>query len=166
MAKLDEIDKAKILADLGSGVAPKIVAERHNISRATAYNMREANRKEKENAAAVDMSRRKTVLGKVITTMQETAPEEVRADLEEILNSAESLQKLEVGFHDTFTNVLTVANRLMMEPNVSIIDWQIITNTLATAFKDIFNASGTTINVAQGGAGENSLSMFQSRMKN
>jgi len=82
------------------------------------------------------------------------------------LRTIDSLRKLERSFHDSFNKILDRANIILDQEHITTKEWVTVTNTLSSSFKDIFNSTGTTINVAQAGsvgATDNSknLTMFQ-----
>jgi len=159
---------AEVQGLLVQGMEIKAITDKTKVSRASVYNIRtEMNEDAKKNQINELGRAAPAILSEVAKGIRDRAPLALEGEVEKLLGAAESLQRLEVGFHSSFDNVLKKANAMLQEDNLSIIDWQIITNTLAGAFKDIYNSKGTTVNVAQmgGAGGDNSLSMFQSRMK-
>jgi len=172
MAKMTQMTRemrARITVELENGVPTKDIAEEYGVSRSSVHRIYGTLQREKSRAAIVDLSRVNNPekrLTQAIEDMKVIAPKSSIRQLDKIIDTAKSLEHLEAGYHEAFENILSTANEMLTKPDLSIIDWQIITNTLANAFKCIFNTSGTTINLNQSGQGESKLTMFQARMRN
>ena len=159
---------AEVQGLLVQGVDIKTITDKTKVSRATVYNIKTEMTDDAKNNHINELGRATpAILKEVAMGIRNRAPLALEGEVEKILGAAESLQRLEVSFHSSFDNILTKANEMLKGDNLSLVEWQIITNTLSGAFKDIYNSKGTTVNVAQmgGQGGDNSLSMFQSRMK-
>jgi len=159
---------AEVQGLLVQGVDIKTITDKTKVSRATVYNIKTEMTDDAKNNHINELGRATpAILKEVAMGIRNRAPLALEGEVEKILGAAESLQRLEVSFHSSFDNVLIKANDMLKDDTLSLIDWQIITNTLSNAFKEIYNSKGTTVNVAQmgGQGGDNSLSMFQSRMK-
>ena len=159
---------AEVQGLIVQGVEIKVITEKTKVSRASVYNIKNEMEADAKKNQINELGRATpAILAEVAKGIRDRAPLALEGEVEKLLGAAESLQRLEVGFHSSFDNVLKKANAMLQEDNLSIIDWQIVTNTLASAFKDIYNSKGTTVTVAQmGGPEGNNLSMFQSRMAN
>lgn len=160
--------RAEVEGLLIQGMEVKEITAKTKVSRAQVYNIRtELHATRNDNNIHVLANATPEILASVANGIRDRAPVALEGEVEKLLDAAQSLQKLETSFHASFDNVLAKANEMLKQDNLSIIDWQIITNTLSSAFKDIYHTKGTTINVGQAGSvGGNSLSMFQSRMSN
>ena len=162
--------KAEVQGLIVKGLDIKMITEKTKVSRATIYNMKKEMEDDAKANSINELGRATpAILAEVAQQVRDKAPLALEGEVEKLLGAAESLQRLEVSFHGSFDKVLSSANMILDREDLSIIDWQIVTNTLASAFKDIYNSKGTTINVAQAdnvAGNQNSLSMFQSRMAN
>ncbi len=161
--KLGEVQGCIVL-----GMEVKDIALQTKVDRSTIYKIRKELEDDARESRANELGKASpAILAEVANGIRDRAPLALEAEVEKILGAAESLQKLEVSFHSTFDNVLAKANQILKQEELSLVEWQIVTNTLSNAFKDIYNSKGTTVNVAQmgGQGGDNSLSMFHSRMK-
>ena len=159
---------AEVQGLIVQGMEIKDITAKTKVSRASVYNIKNEMVKDAEANQINELGRATpAILAEVANGIKNRAPLALEGEVEKLLGAAESLQRLEVSFHSSFDNVLKKANEMLQDDNLSLIDWQIITNTLSNAFKDIYNSKGTTVNVQQlgGQGGDNSLSMFQSRMK-
>ena len=162
--------RAEVQALIVRGLDIKTIADKTKVSRAQIYNMRAELEEDAKNNSVAELGKASpAIIKEVVKDIKARTPLALEGEVEKLIGAAESLQKLEVSFHKTFDNVLERANEMMKQEDLTIVDWQIITNTLAGAFKDIYNSKGTTINVANAdnvaGQQANSLTMFQSRMK-
>ncbi len=159
---------AEVQGLIVQGVEIKVITEKTKVSRASVYNIKNEMEADAKKNQINELGRATpAILSEVAKGIRDRAPLALEGEVEKLLGAAESLQRLETNFHNSFDNVLIKANQMLKSEDLSLIDWQIITNVLAGAFKDIYNSKGTTVNVAQmgGQGGDNSLSMFQSRMK-
>jgi len=159
---------AEVQGLIVQGMEIKDITAKTKVSRASVYTIRKGMEDDAKNNNINELGRANpAILKEVALGIRNRAPLALEGEVEKLLGAAESLQRLEVSFHSTFDNVLEKANEILKRDDLSLIDWQIVTNTLSNAFKDIYNSKGTTVNVAQmgGQGGDNSLSMFQSRMK-
>jgi len=143
------------------------IADMFGISRANVYSIRNrmAEDKNKQNTQTIHHTN-PALLDLVVDTLEETMPAELVVEANKLIDSARSLQQLETEFHVTFKLILAKSVLFMNDEDLSLVDWQIITNTLAAAFKDIYNTTGTTINVAKADSigGTQNLTMLKGRM--
>jgi len=169
--------EAKIKADLYQGADIKKTATKYGVGRTSVYRINNKMQEEAMNKK-VHHVRQATpeALQLVVDKVKETAPQTtsfdqaniIKGEVEAVINGAQSLNLLELEFHTTFNKVLTRANSMLDNENINIIDWQIITTTLAGAFKEVFHQSTTTINnmaLGDNVGSQSSLSLFQGRMK-
>jgi len=159
--------RAEVQGMIVQGVDSLTIAKKTKVSRASIYNIRKELEDDTENNRIHELGKASpAILTEVVNGIKARSPKALEAEVGKLLDAAESLQRLELSFHATFDSVLQQANTLLSSEKLSVVEWQIITSTLATAFKDIYNSKGTTINVAQAGnvSNGNSLSMFQGRM--
>ena len=169
--------EAKIKSDLYQGAEVQATAKKYGVGRTSVYRINNKMQEEAMNKK-VHQVRQATpeALELVVEKVRETAPltdnprqaEVIKAEVAAVISGAQSLNLLELEFHTTFNKVLTRANAMLDNENLNIIDWQIITNTLAGAFKEVFHQSTTTINnmaLGDNVGSQTSLSMFQGRMK-
>jgi len=163
--------RAEVQGLLVAGVEPVQIAAQVRVSRATVY---EIKKKMDADAMERDISTLShevapSIVSQVAKRVRDEGPLAFEGEVDKVLNGVQSLQKLEVRFHETFTKLLDKADDILEQDGVTIVDWQIVSNTLANAFKEIYNSKGTTINVANAdninGQQSNSLTMFQSRMR-
>jgi len=165
---------ANIKADLAKNVEVKTIAEKYKVGRASVYNIRTAMTEKDYERAIIDTARvtpqSLKIVQEAIEANESIIPADVVEDLKATVDALESLQLLEVKMHDTLTLALDKASMLLNQENLSIIDWQIITNTIASCHKDVFSKGSVTNNLIQGdmvGSKKgNNLTMFQSRMGN
>lgn len=159
---------AEVQGLLVQGLDVKEIMDKTKVSKGSIYTIRANMLEDAKNNNINEVGRvTPVILQEIVEGIKSRAPLALEGEIQKVLGAAESLQRLECSFHDAFNNVLKKANDILKQEDLSIVDWQIVTNVLAGAFKDIYNSKGTTVNVAQmgGAGGDNSLSMFQSRMK-
>ena len=112
------------------------------------------------------------VVNALYTQLMNEAPSaDVRDEAGVALHTINSLRNLERSFHNSFNKILVKANVILDSEDLTTKDWITVTNTLSSSFKDIFNSTGTTINVAQAGSVGNTdnsqnLTMFQDSKSN
>ena len=165
---------ANINHDLNKGVDVKDIASKYKVGRATVYNMR-AELKEKGFETNIIDTARVTpqaldVVIKAVEANSATVPADFAEDVQKTVDALKSLQLLEVKMHSTLQLALTKAEDILNQENLSIIDWQIVMNTIANCHKDVFSKGSVTNNLINGDMVGNkkgdSLTMFQSRMGN
>ncbi len=159
---------AEVQGLIVQGMEIKDITVKTKVSRASVYNIKNEMVQDAQDNQINELGRAAPgILQEVANGIRDRAPLALEGEVEKLLGAAESLQRLETNFHKSFDNILNKANHMMTQDNLTLIEWQIITNTLSSAFKDIYNSKGTTVNVAQmgGQGGDSTLTMFQGRMK-
>ena len=167
--KRSEKKKLQVQTMLVQGMDVLDIAKELNMSRSKVYDIRNEMEDDAINNSVNDLCKATpAILNEVASKVRARAPLVLEDEVTRVLDAAESLQRLEVSFHKTFANILTRANEILDREDLTIPQWQTVTNTLSNAFKEIYNSKGTTINVAQAdsisGATKNSVTMFQPRM--
>lgn len=164
--KRKELVKARIIA----GDSPESIMEEHNVS--LGFIMRtkkELIQNIKETDTQIVTEATPQLLQEVAEEVKKRTPQDLRGEVNKLVKGVDSLQRLETSFHEAFDLILLRANDLLSREDIKVTEWQIVTNTLSNAYKDVFHSKGTTINVAQAdninGQQANNLTMFQSRMK-
>jgi hypothetical protein len=171
MAKVSPKKLAEIQGMLVAGLEPTLIADRVKVNRATVYEVKKAMDADIMERDISTLSREASpaIVNEIAKKVRDQGPMAFEGEVNKVINGIESLQKLETRFHDSFTKLLDKADDIMDRENITVSEWQTVTSTLASAFKDVFNSKGTTINVANAdninGQQSNSLTMFQSRMR-
>lgn len=160
--------KAEIEGLIVRGMDIRDITDKTKVARATVYSIRKELIEGSSDRDITTLSQAApAILAEVATDIRNRAPIALEEEVEKLLDAAQSLQRLETNFHESFELILIRAKALLNQDNLSVLEWTMITNTLSSAFKDVFHTKGTTINVGQAGSvGSNSLTMFQSRMGN
>jgi hypothetical protein len=164
---LSATKRAEVQGLIVQGLGIREIVDQTKVSRATVYQIKADLEHDAAKNRVDELGKASpAILREVALGIKARAPLALEGEVEKLLDAAESLQRLEISFHSSFDNILKRANAMLDDDGLSLVDWQIITNTLAGAFKDIYNSKGTTINVAQAGnvSNGNSLSMFQGRL--
>jgi len=170
MAKTPEPKEAKVKGMLVAGYDEFTIANEVGVSRAIVNKFK----KEMDGDAMdvdIDLLSRQvapSIVKKVAEKVRDVGPLAFENEVDKVISGIDSLQKLELRFHNTFTTILDKADTILEKEDLKTTEWKSVTDTLARAFKEIYNSRGTTINVANAdninGQQANSLTMFQSRM--
>jgi len=135
--------KAKSLLALGE--APKDVAEKTGLGYQTILKLR----KDLEAETDADVTTIDPVAVQVIVdkAREDNVPSNIVKKLEVVQEGITGLQKLDNEFHTTMSKVLQKANEFLDGDSLKPSEWVAITNSLSSAYNNIFNNSGVNVHV-------------------
>lgn len=103
----------------------------------------------------------KTLL-QVKTIVEEKAPPKVAAEIVKVVDGVLGLQSLEPKFVTVVTKLLTKAEKMADDKDLSVGDWVSISKAIGLLYSNIYNKGGTNINVLnQAQASNEKLTMFK-----
>ncbi len=163
-------ESAKIKARLAMGSTPRELADgefRGVAGYVTILNLRKelAAGKERE-AAQTAASIDPVVLDIVIEKAREEAPVSVVKKMEKIQEGLSGLQILDDKFHTTMIKALERAEEYLEGEGLKSSEWVAITNALSSAYNNIFNSKGVSVNVNNGTQfSDSKLQMFKGSLR-
>jgi len=102
----------------------------------------------------------------LVEKAKEEAPARIVKKLEVIHEGLTGLQLLDTQFHTTMSLVLGKAEEFIAREDLKPSEWVAITNALSTAYSNIFNNKGVSVNVNNGTQfSDSKLSMFKGSMR-
>ena len=161
---LNKEERLTLKGLLKLGEDPKHLAEDYNIPISTIQTIKRENDKEiEEELVTKAMNVSPEILAGVLETAKTTSPA-VSAELGNALTGVEGLHKLDGKFQSTMSGVLRRFDECLADPNLSLRDIKLISDTTASAFEKIFN-SGTNIHIGDNNSQSNQqMSIFKNRM--
>jgi len=102
----------------------------------------------------------------IVEKAKSEAPKRVVKEIERIQEGVTGLQKLDGEFHTTFSLVLSKAEDYLSREDLKASEWVAITNALSSAYNNIYNNSGVSVNVDNSTkVSSHSLSMFKGSLR-
>ncbi len=102
----------------------------------------------------------------VAEEIKKNAPAEVVKKVDMLVKNVVGLKQLEPKFHQVVMNLLTKAETLSADEDLSIKDWLAISNGIGNLYTNIFNKSGVNVNVLnQTQVSGEKMQMFKSSMR-
>ncbi len=158
---------SSVRALLKLGEKPKDISERTGVPYQKVLSVKKGMVSDDANRQVSEIASMDPVALDIIVEKAKTeAPARVVADLERVREGVSGLQKLDSEFHTTFSKILGRAEEFLDSDKLKPSEWVAITNALSSAYNNIFNNSGVSVNVDNSTkVSATSLSMFKGSLR-
>jgi len=147
--------RTRVEAELLSGVDARSLETKYDVPYVTINSWKNKLDKEDVPVAISEMTHKTTAALEIVRDRAKEQAPKVAGKIDQIIDGIEGLQELEPAFQTAMLKSVQMAQSFLDhkddegKSDVTIKEWQIITNTLAQAYGALFNKAGTTVNVAQ-----------------
>jgi len=139
-------DEARALIMLEDGIAPKEVAKQTGVSYAKVQSLHNQLKRAKE-SDNMEVLLHTPLLNELADAARENHPS-IAAEIDAFVENVKDVKDIEHNLVASLNRCIRQAN-IFLDTNkeLTIKDWQVITNTLANVYQAVFNKSGTTVQV-------------------
>ena len=164
---IDKGTRLKAEAKLSSGMTSREVSEEMGIAYITVHSWKNKLEDQDAEATVCDLVKvDKDALRTVKQMVEENAPPKVAKEIGKVVDGIVGLQSLEPKFLTVVTKLLEAAEEMAGKDDLSIKDWVAISNGIGQLYSNIYNKSGTNINVLnQNQVNGERMSMFKGSMR-
>jgi len=164
---IDKDLRLKAEALLVSGLTSKEVSDKLGIAYITVQTWKQKLGEEQTEATISDLVKvDKEALLQVKTIVEQNAPPKVAETIGKVVDGVIGLQELEPKFMTVVTKLLTKAEEMATKEDLSIKDWVAISNAIGLLYSNIYNKSGTNVNVLnQTNLHSEKMSMFKANQR-
>ncbi len=138
--------RIKIEAELTLGKSPKELAEKYNTSYGTILSWKKK-LLETNNDVSTLVAIEPQVLHAVAERVKLEAPKDIAKKIDAVVEGVTSMQALEPKFQAVVLKLLTRAETLADDKELSIKDWALLGQGIGNLYTNIFNKSGVNVNV-------------------
>lgn len=159
--------KHKALALLVTGMTVAQVHEELDVPMATVYNWNVQRLRNEEKVKIKQLQNSSVASLEVINEKAKESAPHLAKDIDGLIKGVMGLQQLEPAFHATMFKAINRADRFLDRvdadgnSDLTVTEWTNIVGALSKAYASIFNTSGTTVNMVNNNAGNESVAFFK-----
>ncbi len=152
-----------IQAKLRLGTPPKEVADQLDIKLSTVYAIHQKMKATKADEAVDELNNIPLeTITHIVEEAKVLAPVQAK-ELDAVVSGIDGLKKLDRAFQTTLTGVLSRFDKLLLDPELTLKEMVVISNTASNAYEKVF-AAGTNIHIGDNNQNNsNQLTIFKNK---